>query len=707
MSSFGKRAQRPRPTQQRRSRAKSESHCTFWRCTRQNPGESSSDEREEFGTSRNKTPRSRIKSPRSARHSPGNRNSLDDRIRFVQLVNSFVPTSLANHKVYSSLRWQIIEHDERDTWTPQLALLAIEGTQAEVITGLQTAIRRGIPDGLKSYVIARSHNAEEFLALHKGYVEKTYEHVFGKKPPDFSEGRVPTFSGGFEGTEVDFREKSGKPEEEFWGMEVVSSPNKVNHKGTGHSMSRMRLKSARSISWDNLDNVLNPGAQYSRRKSSSHTPPVVTAHDFTQRTLEALASRQLSFHQYNLGTRSFMTSSGPQYNHSVARLTMTGTASPMGSTDDFTLKKVTPLYQLLSPVGQISAKKILWAINNLFPQIEFAPVLAPLACILLCYVTESVTFVTMIKLLEKSSELLRTNASRPFLTFRRSEYVRFVKMAMAFAESHLPDLTTHLASLKVDLAAWFARTLQDGFARLLPFDLLLRIYLPFLFEGNKVFLRYALALLKTEEEELLCCATAEEANLTLLFREYRHADPDLVNDLTKLAYRFQIRSNNEPLSKFTSHDVPTPYLKTARMQKFYRPRLHDESAVIQDEHWEVIWRWLPSSARILDPILKFTTAKNGHSIKAIQRVLWDEDDKPMVFFMSTRSKEILGGICPFPFRTDAKSFGPESDLSGASVFQLAPHQVCFNFSGSARALMDVSDLFLLKFFLICRRPDCR
>eukprot|EP01053_Blabericola_migrator_P005274 Blabericola_migrator_1__5273@NODE_2708_length_2438_cov_58_282581_g1673_i1_p2_GENE_NODE_2708_length_2438_cov_58_282581_g1673_i1NODE_2708_length_2438_cov_58_282581_g1673_i1_p2_ORF_typecomplete_len233_score20_05TLD/PF07534_16/3_9e20_NODE_2708_length_2438_cov_58_282581_g1673_i115462244 len=178
--------------------------------------------------------------------------------------------------------------------------------------------------------------------------------------------------------------------------------------------------------------------------------------------------------------------------------------------------------------------------------------------------------------------------------------------------------------------------------------------------------------------------------MVLLFREYRRPDPDLMNSLTKVAYRLQIRANNEPLSKFTSHDVPTPYLRIAHMPKLYRPRLHDSSHVVEDNQWEILWRWVPSSARILDPMLKFTSFKHGHSIKAIHRVLWDEDDKPMVFFLKTIRGDIIGGICPFPFKVDSRCMSADSDLSSASVFQLHPNQLNYQYSGAASTIMSVT-----------------
>ena len=58
-----------------------------------------------------------------------------------------------------------------------------------------------------------------------------------------------------------------------------------------------------------------------------------------------------------------------------------------------------------------------------------------------------------------------------------------------------PRLLLHMRHLGVDVAAWTARGLQDGFSRLLPFDFVLRIMGIVLFEGSKALCRYSLALI--------------------------------------------------------------------------------------------------------------------------------------------------------------------------------------------------------------------
>lgn len=58
---------------------------------------------------------------------------------------------------------------------------------------------------------------------------------------------------------------------------------------------------------------------------------------------------------------------------------------------------------------------------------------------------------------------------------------RFVHQAYELVCQHLSDLVDHLEYYNVDVPAWLARNLQNGFSMLLPFDIMSRLFVPFLF----------------------------------------------------------------------------------------------------------------------------------------------------------------------------------------------------------------------------------
>ncbi|PFH37153.1 hypothetical protein BESB_036110 [Besnoitia besnoiti] len=354
--------------------------------------------------------------------------------------------------------------------------------------------------------------------------------------------------------------------------------------------------------------------------------------------------------------------------------------------DVYELEDVTEFHVLLTEEGKEKARRLLWCLNALHGAIEFCPVLPPLACVLLLYFEEDATYVILHCLLKAAVQKERNNHDAPFMPFRRKDFVRFVKVITATISHRLPRLYAHLRSLTIDVAAWVARGVQDGFARMLPFDFVLRIYGAFLYEGANVFYRHCVALLKLLEPSLLACTNYEAAEDVL----YNCGDDPAVtlSGLSKTAYRYKLRVD----APFHKLDVafPTPYLMTTRMRQFHRPRLRHESRILQPRHWEAVWNWLPENQRMLVPTLQYSSDKHGMSITAMLQRLTLFLRSPMLLVLMTTDQEIVGFFSPFPLRLDAKSAASSAPLDISFVCQLEPEQEAFWWTGANALFMNVT-----------------
>lgn len=65
------------------------------------------------------------------------------------------------------------------------------------------------------------------------------------------------------------------------------------------------------------------------------------------------------------------------------------------------------------------------------------------------------------------------------------------------------------------------------------------------------------------------------------------------------------------------------------------PTISEKSTIISDEVFEIIWEWLPSFYRILDPYLIFSTRKNGYFLKTIYGICANELDNQMLLLIKT------------------------------------------------------------------------
>ena len=83
------------------------------------------------------------------------------------------------------------------------------------------------------------------------------------------------------------------------------------------------------------------------------------------------------------------------------------------------------------------------------------------------------------------------------------------------AEERLPKLSAHCSALNVELADFFALWLHSLFVVGMPMETCLRIWDCLFCEGSLVLFRFALALLKMFENDLLTATTDEQLMMML------------------------------------------------------------------------------------------------------------------------------------------------------------------------------------------------
>ncbi|KAF8819720.1 TLD protein [Cardiosporidium cionae] len=227
------------------------------------------------------------------------------------------------------------------------------------------------------------------------------------------------------------------------------------------------------------------------------------------------------------------------------------------------LENVTEFAALLTENGRCVVRNVLWCLNSLHTsEFEFCPIIPHLACLLALTMNAQEILCVLHNVIKRAIRSCTSDFKRPYLTYTRSDFVRFVKLVMGAIRRHQTKVFNHLRSLNVDLAAWVSRAIQDGFAKMLSFDYVLRIYGAFLFEGCKVFYRYCLATLKFLKQDLLKCTTLNEAE-ELLYHIPSNSALQTI-DLTKMAYKMRIRSRAGALAALST-DSPSPYLLAVQM----------------------------------------------------------------------------------------------------------------------------------------------
>ncbi|KYN96265.1 putative rab GTPase activator [Plasmodium gaboni] len=352
----------------------------------------------------------------------------------------------------------------------------------------------------------------------------------------------------------------------------------------------------------------------------------------------------------------------------------------------YNLDDATELTALLNDDGKHEIRKLLWAINNNFGNdVEFAPIIPNLCIVLLIYFKASVVYCIIHCLIKKGIDSVR-NKQLPFFIYKRKDFVKYVKYILNAFIQFLPKCYHYLRKLNFDLAAWTARCIQDGFSRMLPFDFVLRIYGIYLFEGQKTLCLYCLALLKFLENDILKCTNIEEVE-NILYHICMHPYLD-INELTQIAYRFKLKSKEKHL-KFSTK-CPSPYLMNVKLKTFYRPRLNDNSTLINSFHWENIWEKIPSNIRSLDPFLTYATKKDGYNLQILLEKTERNKKKPMILILKTFDCDLIGFFCPFSLNRDY-NFVSTSDKSSAFVFTFNSNFNFYKWSGKNNTSVLIKD----------------
>ncbi|UKJ89710.2 hypothetical protein MACJ_002964 [Theileria orientalis] len=347
----------------------------------------------------------------------------------------------------------------------------------------------------------------------------------------------------------------------------------------------------------------------------------------------------------------------------------------------YKLTDVTDFTVLLTDQGVLEVKRILWVLNSYFStKIEFLPVIPSLCCLLLIYLSPNAVLCLLYRFMNKCINNSNLDIGMRFFFVDRRGFVTFVTFVISVLVSHLKKTVEHLKNLRVDVAAWVARSIQTGFSQILPFDYIVRIYGNLLFEGEMVLCRYCVALIKCTRTKLLA-ATNKETAEELLYH-IGLDDSIQIDKLTKMAYSLRIKKFDKKIHEV---DTPTPYLMNVKIKHFYRPRLSSCSSIVSEKHWEVIWAKLNAIYRILDPQNIYASYAHGATMTGLIKRVTEciKVSAPALLFIKTKKLEVFGVFIPNLLHAPIKGFFTPQEIvhqMNSFLFTFAPYQRLYEFT---------------------------
>lgn len=279
--------------------------------------------------------------------------------------------------------------------------------------------------------------------------------------------------------------------------------------------------------------------------------------------------------------------------------------------------------QYISERGVEAAKRLLCIIATVHPEIEFSPFMPAIVVILLGFMKEAEAFAVIEAMINSTKKAKveeekgeKKSVFKQLLFLNRTDFVVFTKSFDSFMKKKYSKLVKKISDLGVSLEDAARSLFESFFSDFLSHPIILRIFDAFINEGVRIIFRVAAALITSFKFTILPISTHDE------FREY-FIQYSLQQDERMLKQAFGITISDSKIRKLNKTHLSSAIISTSSDslqdagRVYYRPKMSTTSEIISYPDLEAIWSFLPRRFIITDPVLLFTTTKNGFNIRTM------------------------------------------------------------------------------------------
>lgn len=340
--------------------------------------------------------------------------------------------------------------------------------------------------------------------------------------------------------------------------------------------------------------------------------------------------------------------------------------------------------------------KLLYLIAHKHPHLEFIPIFPVIAAIFISLYPDRVVF-SLLEVIIKTGNSGLDMKEWPFFPQNRRESLIFGRIFDDLLIKFVPNVSRHILKLQgrdPEFNPRWNRLMSEFFIGILPNSYIYKIFDAYLIEGYKVPLRFALAHVALQQENLLLCQTGAEFHDCLMncfnTNIYGSTGPATTGAsygpypfkvLQKTAYslkfsrsilvRFKNRHRKLSLEDFEDGD------RAIMLQKPL-PKLSRTSSFLNDQDWANIWSWVPARFRILDLELLFVSSEHGYRLGTLFEKCMDSE--PLLLAIETTDGNIFGAYLSRSLknRSSRKFFGTGETF----IFNLRPAAQIFPWNES-------------------------
>ncbi|XP_071743961.1 GTPase-activating protein skywalker isoform X4 [Lepeophtheirus salmonis] len=353
--------------------------------------------------------------------------------------------------------------------------------------------------------------------------------------------------------------------------------------------------------------------------------------------------------------------------------------------------KLTSTYGL-NELGRVSVRRIVHCVTYNSPEIQYCPLVFPLASIFRHFLKEDESYALIMTLLASKEKNYIPHS-------RQQENIHalvLLEIAAKFSGKAFRNLEANIGTSE-EMEKFFRQSHRWIFCQL-PFTHLVRLIDCFLLEGEKVIIRFCIALLKSFSKG---SGRTESIRKNGLYKAFDLHIKEIKTSPTHLMNKaFNIRGfSQSDIKRAKLHaeiGIKTRYPTSGRAQSLeHIPICDNVTGTLTPMQIRFIWKWLPPRIALCPNIyLAYSSDEHGVSISTFYSRI--EEYEQTILVVKTTDQEVFGAYCSSSWkernRNDDRGNRQRYFGTGETfLFVLAPKMKHYSWVGPGNGINKVED----------------
>ena len=298
----------------------------------------------------------------------------------------------------------------------------------------------------------------------------------------------------------------------------------------------------------------------------------------------------------------------------------------------------------LNNSGILALKEILWMLYELYPNIEFSPLIIQLLSMILvfCNKYEALDIMSSILALNINYDKNEIYKIRWHLRFNYNDNIKIItsisECLREVSYVSCKELYEHLKAIRFRPEKLYEDICFGFFYKYFNFFGMIRLLPFFLHEGVKSIYRLIYAVEKVTKDELILVKSPDK--IISRCRELCKS-LDNIKDLFEISYNFNITRNN---NKYMEQTDLSPNQIKANNNQYFLPEIdaNNKSNILNDYHIIHFWEIMPKDYKTKKAVVIYSNKENGKIGDIVNVFNNEKDNIKFIFVIKTTMNEIFG-----------------------------------------------------------------